>query len=66
MKTKTTGTLEELATKCDFTLELTQDLLIYMIDELRCPVQYEHESRSYFYKVNGKLLLRFTPAGRLN
>lgn len=56
-----TGTLEELARKFEISESLTQEILIYMIDELNCPINYSQARKTYFYEVEGKLLLGFTP-----
>jgi len=55
-----TGSLEQLAKKFELSEQLTQEILIYMIDELRCPISYNQAKTTYFYKKAGKLLLGFT------
>jgi len=57
----TTGTLEQLAQKFEISESLTQEILIYMIDELDCPINYSQSGKTYFYKAEGKLSLGFTP-----
>lgn len=58
-----TGSLEQLAEKFGIPENFTIDILIYMMEELKCPIEYNQNQQTYFYNSeHGKLRLGFTPA----
>jgi hypothetical protein len=56
-----TGTLEELARRLKIKQRKLMGILIFMIDELDCPIEYDALLRTYFYNGEGELKIGFVP-----
>ncbi|WP_285060260.1 hypothetical protein [Pedobacter ginsengisoli] len=61
IKVGATGTLEDLANKFEIDINLALEILIYMIDELECPISYNSHRKTYYYDGDGELLTGFVP-----
>ena len=59
IKVGATGTLEELANKFEIDINLALEILIYMIDELECPISYNSHHKTYYYEGDGELFTGF-------
>lgn len=63
IKVYSTGTLEEMAKKLKIRINRVTRLLIFMIDQLDCPIEYDALLKTYFYNGDGELRIGFVENG---
>jgi hypothetical protein len=61
IKTYNTGKLEQMAKKLKISISRATRLLIFMIESLDCPVEYDALLKTYFYNGDGELRIGFVP-----